>query len=119
MAEMRPRIEALPNRKVLVVGDDFSALTAPLGIQQFRPVDSPATRLTDDDLRRLREAIRTERLGTMLISEDVPAALREDLARRLELQALTIDSLGTSAPTGRNSYLGVLRYDLEQLTRIR
>ena len=119
LAEMRPRIDALPNKKVLALGSDFTALTKPMGLQEFSPTPTPATRLSDDDFRRIRETIRGEGLGTALVLDDVPQALVDDLSRRLGVQVLTIDSLGTSAPTGHNTYTKMLRYDLEQLARIR
>ena len=75
-------------------------------------------RLSDDDLMALRDAVKTEGIAAMLVEGTTPAPVQQDLARRLGVPVIPLDSLGTSAGVGRNSYRAILRYDLEQLSRI-
>ena len=117
---LQPRLDGLRGKKVLVLSNDFSALTHRFGVEEVRVTESPASRLTDVDVRHLREAARAKNVGSILIDSETPPAVVDDLAGRLdEVTVLTIDSLGSSAASGHNTYIGLLRYDLEQLARVR
>ena len=66
----------------------------------------------------LRETAKTSGARAIFINDQTPAALVRDWESRLELMVLPLDALGSSAGgSGRSTYLQVLEYNLEQLTK--
>jgi ABC-type Zn uptake system ZnuABC Zn-binding protein ZnuA len=116
--EFAMKLAPLRGRKVLVLSSDYFGLLNSLGIGEVQPVTASPLRLSDDDLRTLRDSVRTDKPIGMLVEVDVPLAVQQDLARRLAIPVIPLDSLGTSAGVGRNTYQAILRYDLEQLSEI-
>lgn len=72
-------------------------------------------KLDDDQMASLRSTVRSDSPGALLVEFGLPAGVQQDLAQRLGLPVIALDSLGTSAGDGRNTYQAILRYDLEQL----
>jgi ABC-type Zn uptake system ZnuABC Zn-binding protein ZnuA len=113
-----PKIAAVRGTKVLVLSTDYSAMSRSLGLVEIRPVTRSPLRLTDDDIRALREAVRTESPAALLVEVGLPPALQQDLGQRLGIPVMPIDSLGTSAGVGRNTYQAILRYNLQQIASL-
>lgn len=112
------RLTAIKGKKVLVVGEDYSALTRSLGLPEVHPVNVPVLRLSSTDMLALRNSVRTDSPAAMLVEVGLPTAVREDLGKQLGVPIIELDSLGTSAGEGRNTYESLLRYNLEQLCRL-
>jgi ABC-type Zn uptake system ZnuABC Zn-binding protein ZnuA len=112
------KLTPLKGRKVLVLSTDYSALVRRFGLQEIRPVTTSPLRLSDDDFMKLRDAVRSDAPLAMLVEAGLPPAVQQDLSQRLGLPVIALDSLGTSAGVGRNTYQAILRYDLEQLSTL-
>jgi ABC-type Zn uptake system ZnuABC Zn-binding protein ZnuA len=106
-----------PPRKVLAISSDWSRLLARYGIEPVIPVESTAANLGDAQLRQIVAAAREHRLTAVLLPADTPRGLLNDIQDRTDLTVVTLDALGSSAGGGRNSYLEILRYDLDQLNQ--
>jgi zinc transport system substrate-binding protein len=117
-AEFIPKLQPLKDRNVLVLSTDYSALLHRQGFHEIRPVNAAPLRLSDDDMLALRKAVRDNAPIALLIEVGIPPAVQQDLSIRLGLPVVTLDSLGTSAGVGRNSYQAILRYDLQQLSTL-
>jgi zinc transport system substrate-binding protein len=116
--EFAPKSGRLWGRQVLVLSQDYLALSKSLGLVQLNPVSDSPLRLSDDELATLRKTAKSEPVAAMLVEASLPLAVQQDLSRRLGVPVIALDSLGTSAGVGRNSYLLILRYNLEQLSRL-
>ncbi len=117
MNDFSSRIAAVKGRKVLVLSHHFSALTRVTGLVEVRATDEASPlQLSDEQMRALRDAIQSQGAEALLISVGTPLAVQQDLSQRLGVPVILLDSLGTSAGVGRNTYQAILRYDLEQLT---
>jgi zinc transport system substrate-binding protein len=109
------RIESGAARRVIVFSDDFNRLLWRFKVRAVRPVDGEPTRLSDRQLREIREAARKEDVKTIIVSTDTSAAAMRDLSERTGLKVVALDPLGSSSASGRNTYLKLLRFNLEQL----
>jgi zinc transport system substrate-binding protein len=121
LAEFEPRLEPVKLKRVLVLTDRYNALLRRYAIQRVHVVDQPSPlRLTDNDIARLRQEIESPNLPTrtLLLEADTPPAVADELATRLGVQVLFINSLGSSSTIGPTTYQALTRYNLEQLTRI-
>jgi ABC-type Zn uptake system ZnuABC Zn-binding protein ZnuA len=117
MNEFSSRIAAIQGRKVLVLSHNFVALTRVVGLVEVRATDDASPlQLSDEQMRALRDAIQSQGAEALLVSVGTPPAVQQDLSQRLGVPVILLDSLGTSAGVGRNTYQAILRYDLEQLT---
>jgi zinc transport system substrate-binding protein len=115
--EFGPRIAAIKGHKVLVLSHNYFALTKALGLVEVRAVDDASPmQLSDEDIRALRDAATSQGAEALLLPVSTPAAVQQDLSHRLGVPVILLDSLGTSAGVGRNTYQAIFRYDLEQLT---
>jgi zinc transport system substrate-binding protein len=115
--QYEPVLTTQPARKAMVVSAEWTRLLARFKIEQVGLVDANPMELSPRQVRQLVETARQHRLTAVFVSADTPAAVIADLQRRTDLTVLTLDPLGTSAGSGRNSYLEVLRYNLDQLHR--
>ena|SRR5688572_2215721 len=107
-----------PPRVALVLSPDFARLLqryniAEVGLKE----DVTSSNLTAAQVRELRDLARQYRLTEVLVSTETPPAVIDDLQKRTDLTARTLERLGTSAGVGRNSYLDMLRYNLDQLNQ--
>jgi len=72
---------------------------------------------TSFNVKQLRLATQQEQGGAIFGSAETPIALLRDWESRLGIPVLPLESLGTSARTGRSTYLEMLRYNLAQLEK--
>jgi zinc transport system substrate-binding protein len=113
--EFAPKLESIQGRKVLVFSKDFSALSKRFGLKEIDvPGDSPL-KVDDEAIRAIRKIIREQSPVAMLIDVNTPLPVQQSLAKRIDLPLVGLEAQGTSAGVGRNSYLAILRYNLEQL----
>ena len=116
--EFAPQLAAIKGRNVLVLSGNYLALTHWAGLNEIKPVTGVALQLSDDDLAALRDAAHSSHAAALLLDITTPAAVRANLEQKLGVPVLAIESLGTSAGVGCNSYQKILRYNLEQLATI-
>jgi ABC-type Zn uptake system ZnuABC Zn-binding protein ZnuA len=112
---LAPRLEGLRGRKVLALHGRWNPLTRLAGLEVVQPVSAAAHALSGRDWSSLRRAVQEHGLEVLLIEADTAPAVVRELEQRLGVRALLLDPLGTSAPAGRNGYLAIMRYNLEQL----
>jgi zinc transport system substrate-binding protein len=116
--EFGPKLESVTGRKVLVFTKDFSALSKKFGLKEIDvPGDSPL-KVDADAIQAIRKTIREQSPVAMLIDVNTPLPVQQSLAKRIDLPLVGLEAQGTSAGVGRNSYLAILRYDLEQLAAL-
>ncbi len=113
-----PVLKVQPPRVALVLTPDFARLlhrfnVAEVGLKE----DVTSSNLTAAHVRELRDLARQYRLTDVLVSTETPPAVINDLQTRTDLTARTLERLGTSAGVGRNSYLDILKYNLDQLNQ--
>lgn len=72
---------------------------------------------TSFNVKQLRLATQKEQGGAIFGSAETPIALLRDWESRLGVPVLPLEPLGTSARTGRSTYLEMLRYNLAQLEK--
>jgi zinc transport system substrate-binding protein len=115
--EFRWKIESAPNRRVIVLSDDFNRLLWRFKVTPVKAASAEPTRLTSKELYTIREKAREADAVSMIVPADTPAAVLSDLTEKTGLRVIPLDALGTSAAEGRNTYVALLRYDLEQLAK--
>lgn len=115
--QYQPGLQKAENRRILVLNDDFSPFLKRFSFQPIQTVDVQPTRLTDENIRLIQYVSRQNNTSKLVIPADTPIAAVADLRVRTGLQLVLLDALGTSAAGGRNSYIELLKWDLEQLTK--
>jgi ABC-type Zn uptake system ZnuABC Zn-binding protein ZnuA len=118
MKEYDPKSVRLWGKNVLVLSKDYSALTKSFGMIEMCPVEDSPLRLSDEELALLRSTAKNEPIAALLVESSTPLGVQQDLIRKVGVPVIALDSLGSSSGVGRNSYLSILRYNLEQLARL-
>jgi zinc transport system substrate-binding protein len=115
ITEYQPKLENARTKKVLVLSSDFNPLLQRFRLTPILVTEASPTQMNDTDWGLLKRAVREQNTRLLLVPADTPSVVIRDLEQRAGVQAVPIDALGTSAAAGRNSYLEILRYDLDQL----
>ena len=93
-------------------------MLARYGLEPVAPVNVTEERLTAADFKdRLIPAARAAAVKFIYVDDATPRAVRQQIAERTGLTALTLDAVGTSATAGRNTWAKVMRYNLEQIRK--
>jgi ABC-type Zn uptake system ZnuABC Zn-binding protein ZnuA len=93
-------------------------MLARYGLEPIAPVNTSEERLTPADFKdRLVPAARAAGVKTIYVDDATPRAVRQQIEDRTGLTVLTLDSVGTSATAGRNTWAKVMRYNLEQIRK--
>jgi len=96
----------------------FGPVAARFGMVEARlPQQVDPVQPTQYSAKILRQAADDVGAGAVFANSETPSTLLRDWEGRLDLPVLTLDALGTSASTGRSTYLALLQYNLEQLER--
>ena len=93
----------------------FLPLARRFGLQE---VALPPVSLTDPTpygVKALRQATKDAGARAMFASARLPIALSQEWERRLSMPVLTLEPVGSSAGSGRDTYLAMLKYNLDQL----
>jgi ABC-type Zn uptake system ZnuABC Zn-binding protein ZnuA len=108
-----------PARVALVLSSDWARLLNRYQIAEvgLREDVTTTAALTAANVRQLRDLARQYGLTEVIVSTETPPAVIDELQRRTDLTARTLERLGTSAGFGRNSYLDILKYNLDQLNQ--
>jgi ABC-type Zn uptake system ZnuABC Zn-binding protein ZnuA len=118
MRELEAKRSAIRGKRVLILSADYSAMTRAFGLVEIHPFDANPMRLSDEQIRSLRETIAQQSPGAMLVEMNLPPAAQQDLSQQLGIPLIAIDSYGSSSGTGRNTYQAIERFDLEQLGQL-
>jgi len=113
--EYQQKLADAITRKVLVLSPDFNALLRRFSLIPVQPVTTLPTRLSDADVLLIKREADQNKTRLLLIPSDTPAAVVRDIESRASVHVVLIDCLGSSAAGGRNSYLDLIHYNLEQL----
>jgi ABC-type Zn uptake system ZnuABC Zn-binding protein ZnuA len=104
-----------PRRPALSLTGDFAPLAKAFQLELIPVLPTSGSALTDDAIRQARKIAAEKGITTLFVPSDRLPAVQRDIAARTGLRVLTLDPLGSSARAGRNTYLQILRYNLEQL----
>ena len=103
------------NGAFMTVDRGFVSLARRMGLEEVR---LPEIRLDDPTAygtRVIQETAQECGARAVFANAQTPVALLRDWEARLKLAVLPLDALGSSALSGRSTYLAVLQYNLEQL----
>lgn len=100
---------------VMMLDRGFLPLAYRFGLTEVRAPSISLTEPSNYNVRMLKQAAADAGVGAIFANSDTPLPLLRDWESRLGMPVLSLDALGTSAPTGRNRYLELLRYNLDQL----
>jgi zinc transport system substrate-binding protein len=115
MRKYQPALADAQTRKVLVLSSDFDPLLRRFSLTPVMTIAASPTRLTDSDIRIIRQMADENKTRLIAIPADTPAIVARDLELRASLQTIPIDALGSSAAGGRNTYQELMKYNVEQL----
>lgn len=115
--EMRSALERHRGRKVLAIEARWGAMMSRYGLVSVTPLAEDRGQLLDEDLRRIAQVAKEQRFKSIFVDAAMPAAIRQRIADRTGLRIRSLDSLGTSAPAGRSTWLKIMRYNLEELKK--
>jgi ABC-type Zn uptake system ZnuABC Zn-binding protein ZnuA len=113
--EYTPRFRAAPRRRVMALSHEFDFLAERFNVDIAHVIGTTPDRIGEEQIGALRRASREEHLVTLLIRVDTPPGLVQDLAHRTGLRMITMDPYGSSSANGRDNYLALLRYNMDQL----
>jgi zinc transport system substrate-binding protein len=121
IAEMMEQTSAAINRSgggpFLTLDRGFTPLGRRFGMSDVNvPSETTASQASEYAARQLRKLADQVGAGAVFMNAEMPSPLLRDWQSRLQMPVLPLDALGTSAPTGRCTYVAVLRYNLEQLS---
>jgi zinc transport system substrate-binding protein len=114
-------------RRVVALGGEFDPLARRFGIEVIHIVDDPPERLSEDQIRLLRDTARE--LGAahgggaepsptcLLVRADTPTALLQDLALRTGMRMVPLDSYGSTGNPDRDTIVKLLKYDIAELAQ--
>jgi ABC-type Zn uptake system ZnuABC Zn-binding protein ZnuA len=112
--EYQPKFLDVRNRKVLVISSDYNPLLYRFGLEPVQPVDALFMSLSDSQVAVLKLTAKQRGTTVLLVPHDLPKVVAQDISFRTGLQLVMIDSLGGSGQGGHD-YLGLMRYNLDQL----
>jgi hypothetical protein len=121
VAEMMEQTSTTMNRTIggggamVTLDRGFVPLGRRFGLEEVKFSSISAVAEGDYYARRLRQLARDAGAGVVFLNSETPAPMVRDWQSRLHMPVLTLDALGSSLPTGRNTYLAILRYNLSQL----
>jgi ABC-type Zn uptake system ZnuABC Zn-binding protein ZnuA len=93
----------------------FLPLARRFGLQE---VALPPVSLTDPTpygVKALRQATKEAGARAMFASARMPIALSQEWERRLSMPVLTLEPVGSSAGSGRDTYVAILKYNIDHL----
>ena len=115
--EFRGRLAPLRGRKFLSLRPMWGRLAERYGLQEIAPLNTEARKLTDEDVRTLKEAAIAKKTDVLAIDTNLLPGVQRELQLRTGLRLLLLDALGSSAPDGRSTWIRLMRYNLEQLEK--
>jgi len=113
--EFQPKFRDAQRRRVMSLTHEFDYLAERFGVDIAHVVGTTADRIGDQQIAALLRASREEHLVTLIVRTDTPPGLIQDLAQRTGFRIITMDPYGSSFVSGRDSYLALLRYNMDRL----
>jgi zinc transport system substrate-binding protein len=117
MQKYQPALAAAQTKQVLVLGVEFNALLSRFGLYPLMPVAESPLQLNDVDLFAIKRAANDKHTHLLLISTETPAVVATDLEQRASVTVVRLDCLGSSGGGGHNTYLDLMRDNLDQLLK--
>jgi ABC-type Zn uptake system ZnuABC Zn-binding protein ZnuA len=114
-ADFRSRLAPMRGRPFLSLRPTWGALADRYGLEEVAPIDTDPRKLTDADIRKLKDAATEHGTDVLVIDAALLPGVQRELAMRTGLRLLPLDPLGSSAPDGRSTWVRMMRYNLEQL----
>jgi ABC-type Zn uptake system ZnuABC Zn-binding protein ZnuA len=96
------------------IGKDYSALSRQMRFI-LSPMGDSLLNLDPARLDRLPAELKQRQASIILLEADAPQAALAQFQSRVPFPTALIDSLGSSAPRGHDSYDKIMRYNYEQL----
>ncbi|MBC8108071.1 MAG: zinc ABC transporter substrate-binding protein [Anaerolineae bacterium] len=113
--EYQPKFRDAKRRRVMSLTHEFDYLAERFGVDIVHVVGTTVDRIGDQQVATLQRASRDEHLVTLIVRADTSPGLIQDLAKRTGFRIITMDPYGSSSANGRDSYLSLLRYNLDRL----
>jgi len=113
--DARAKLAKIPQKHFLCTSAGFSTFVLRFGIDEALAAVEPSEALAPQRLRGIRTIAGGLRASALFVPDDIPPGIRRDISSKVGVPVLTLDPLGTSAPSGRSTYLQLLRYNLDQL----
>jgi zinc transport system substrate-binding protein len=115
LAEYTPKFKSAPRRRVMSLTHEFDYLAERFDVDVVHVIGTTPEKIGDAELTTLARASREEHLTTLLVRIDTPAGLIQDISKRSGLRLITIDPYGSSSANEHDSYIKLLRYNVDQL----
>jgi zinc transport system substrate-binding protein len=114
-AEYRSKLAPLWGRKFLSLRRTWQPMVLRFGLEEVSPVDTDPQKMTDEDVKALKQAAKEKNIGILAIDSSLLPGVQRELQLRTGLTLMPLDLVGTSAPDGRSTYVKMMRYNLDQL----
>jgi len=101
---------------VVVLDDTYAPLFDRFGVRSVR-VDADPLRLSNDDIRKIMRTAKDNAAKVLVVGFDTPPGTLVSIAQRTQLRVETLDPLGFANYAGHDTYIDVLKYNLDQLRR--
>ena len=109
------RLAAAPRRAFVTLHAAFHYMAARYGLQQVAVFDSDMDEPGPGDLERVARFVRTQGIGVILVQPELPLSSVTWLREQMGLRVLTLDDLGNPLLPGYDSYLAMMRTNLNAL----
>jgi zinc transport system substrate-binding protein len=113
----QPQFAQARVNQVFVLSTDFNAFLPRFSLFPLSPAAGLPAELSDGDIAAIKRAAAENNSHVLLVPADTPMVVAKDLELRTGVQVIKIDCLGSSASGGHNSYLDMMRFNLDQLLR--
>ena len=113
--EYEPKFRSAKRRRVMSLTHEFDYLAQRFDLEIVHVLGTTVDRIGNDQITTLQRVAREEHLVTLLVRADTPQASMLDLARRTDFRIIPMDPYGSSISPDRDSYLELLRYNMDQL----
>lgn len=108
------RLIGLENQTAACIGQDYSVLCRVVKMRAVVVSENSPARLDESEAASVARKIKDAGAVLVLVEADTPPVVMKNLAAKLDVPVVTIDSIGSSS-TERNSYEKLMRYNFEQL----
>ena len=115
--EFRERLAPLKGRQFLSLRPTWGDLAERYDLEEIAPLDTDPHRITDDEVRKLKETAQKEGIEVLVIDAALLPGVQRELQTRTGLRLLPLDLLGSSAPDGRSTWIRMMWYNLDQLEK--
>jgi zinc transport system substrate-binding protein len=113
--EYRIRLAAAPSKAFVTLHAAFHYMAARYGLNEVSVFDSEMDEPGPGDLERVARFVRAQRIRVILVQPELPLSSVAWLREQMGLQVATLDDLGNPLLPGYDSYLTMMRSNLNAL----